>query len=343
MREKLVAILTDEEKRTKLSYLCVFLLLGSVALCMTVLNIITHKGLLTVATGVFAVLCAINFLLVRSGGDRGMRIARTLFMAELIALFTFFIISGNPDGFSAIWIVMLPACGMMLFGWKKTAVLSAVMFAVMAFFFWIPAGQAVLQYAYNKTFMMRFPILFTASFLLSSLLEAIRAATQAELDRLREKYKNQAAHDDLTNLLNRGGLEEWRSSFGDLKEQTVLMIDIDHFKKINDTYGHDVGDLVLNEVSRQIVTHANTRVCRWGGEEFVVWFEDSRKACDPEAIRRGVEGTSIRVPYSDKEVRVTVSIGVAVGTGGLKPLIRAADEAMFRAKKKGRNRVEYAA
>ena len=342
MREKLVAIPTDEEKRTKLSYLSVFLLLGGVALCMTILNMITHKGLLTAATGGFAALCLANFLLVRRGGSRGMRIARPLFMAELIALFTFFIVSGNPDGFSAIWIVMLPACGMMLFGWKKAAVLSAVMFAVMAFFFWVPAGRAMLQYPYNKTFMMRFPVLYTASFLLSSLLEAIRAATQAELDRMREKYKHQAAHDYLTNLLNRGGLEEWRASFGNLGKQTVLMIDIDHFKTVNDTYGHDVGDLVLADVARQIDTHADTRVCRWGGEEFVVWFADSRKACDPEAIRRGVAEMSIQVPYCDKAVQVTVSIGVASGTGDLKQLVRAADEAMFRAKENGRNRVEYA-
>ena len=342
MQEKLVAILTDEEKRTRLSFLGVFALLGGVALCMTILNILTQKGALTAATGAFAALCAVNFLLVRRGGKRGIRIASLLFMAELIALFSFFIVSGNPDGFSAIWIVMLPACGMMLFGWKKAAALSAVMFAVMAFFFWIPAGQAMLQYPYNKTFMMRFPILYTASFLLSSLLEAIRAATQAELDKLRDQYKYQAAHDYLTNLLNRGGLEEWCASFDHPGEGTVLMIDIDHFKTVNDTYGHDVGDLVLAEVARQIVTHADTRVCRWGGEEFVIWFEDSRKACDPETIRRAVEEMSIRVPYCDKEVRVTVSIGVASGTEGLKPLVKAADEAMFRAKENGRNRVEYA-
>ena len=122
----------------------------------------------------------------------------------------------------------------------------------------------------------------------------------------------------------------------------IEMIDIDHFKTVNDTYGHDVGDLVLADVARQIVAHADTRVCRWGGEEFVVWFADSRKACDPEAIRRGVAEMSIQVPYCDKAVQVTVSIGVASGTGDLKQLVRAADEAMFRAKENGRNRVEYA-
>lgn len=343
MREKLVGILTDEGKRIRLSYLSVFVLLGGVSLFMTLLNIITHKGTLTAATALFAVLCAANFMLTLRGGRKGMAIASGLFMAEIVTLFTFFIISGNPDGFSAIWIAMLPGCGMLLLGRKKTSVLCAVMFAVMAFFFWIPAGKALLQYDYNKTFMMRFPILYTAFFLLSLLLETIRATTQAELDRMREQYKYRAAHDYLTNLLNRGGLEEWHDSFSGLGRQTVMMIDIDHFKKVNDTYGHDVGDLVLASVAREIVTQADTRVCRWGGEEFVVWFQDSEKACDPETVRRGVEEMTVQVPNCGKTVQVTVSVGVASGTGELKQLVKAADEAMFHAKENGRNRVEYAA
>ena len=342
MKEKMIAILTNEGKRTRVTYLSVFALLGGVAFFMTVLNIFTHKGALTVATGVFAALCAVNLLLVAFGGKSGVWIASGLFMAELVALFTFFIISGNPDGFSCIWIAMLPACGMLLFGRKKAAILCTVMFAIMAFFFWVPAGQALLQYEYNATFRMRFPILFIVFFLLSMLLETIRAITQEELDRLREVYKHQAAHDYLTNLLNRGGLMEWRASFGELGEQAVMMIDIDHFKKVNDSYGHDVGDLVLAGVAEQIATNAGTKVSRWGGEEFVVWFSDSRDACDPEEIRRGVEGMIVQVPYCDKTVQVTVSVGVAWGTGELRELIKAADTAMFRAKDKGRNRVEYA-
>ena len=343
MREKLVAILTDEKKRIRLSYLCVFVLLAGVSLFMTLLNIATHKGTLTAATAVFTVLCAANFLLTLRGGRKGMAIASVLFMAEIVTLFVFFIVSGNPDGFSAIWIAMLPGCGMLVLGRKRTSVMCAVMFGIMVFFFWVPAGKALLQYDYNKTFLMRFPILYTAFFLLSLLLETIRATTQAELDRMREQYKYRAAHDYLTNLLNRGGLEEWHDSFSGLGRQTVMMIDIDHFKKVNDTYGHDVGDLVLASVAREIVTQADTRVCRWGGEEFVVWFQDSEKACDPETVRRGVEEMTVQVPNCGKTVQVTVSVGVASGTGELKQLVKAADEAMFHAKENGRNRVEYAA
>ncbi len=341
MRRKLSEILTDENKRKELQYIGIFLLFFIVSTFMTVLNIITGKGLLTVATAVFSVLCAVNFILVRKGGKSGMTIASVLFSVEIVALFTFFLISGNPDGFSALWIAMLPACGMLLFGRKRAAILSSVMFAILVFFFWVPAGRSLLQYEYNKTFMMRFPIFYLAFFLLSALLESIRSITQNELDKLRDKYKYYAAHDYLTNLLNRQGLEEWYATFKNLGEQATMMIDIDHFKHVNDSFGHDVGDLVLASVAREIKSIADIRVCRWGGEEFVIWFPDSEKMCDPEKIRAGIENMDITIPGSSKVLHVTVSIGVAKGTQSLGALVKVADEAMLLAKNNGRNRIEY--
>ena len=341
MRRKLSEILTDENKRKELQYIGIFLLFFIVSTFMTVLNIITGKGLLTVATAVFSVLCAVDFFLVRKGGKSGMTVASVLFSVEIVALFTFFLISGNPDGFSALWIAMLPACGMLLFGRKRAAVLSGAMFAILVFFFWVPAGRSLLQYEYNKTFMMRFPIFYLAFFLLSALLESIRSITQNELDKLRDKYKYYAAHDYLTNLLNRQGLEEWYATFKNLGEQATMMIDIDHFKHVNDSFGHDVGDLVLASVAREIKSIADTRVCRWGGEEFVVWFPDSKKMCDPEKIRAGIENMDITIPGSSKVLHVTVSIGVAKGTQNLGALVKVADEAMLLAKNNGRNRIEY--
>ena len=341
MRRKLSEILTDEDKRKELQYIGIFFLFFIISTFMTILNIITNKGFLTVATAVFSVLCAVDFFLVRKGGKSGMTVASVLFSVEIVALFTFFLISGNPDGFSALWIAMLPACGMLLFGRKRAAILSSVMFALLVFFFWVPAGRSLLQYEYNKTFMMRFPIFYLAFFLLSALLESIRSITQNELDKLRDKYKYYAAHDYLTNLLNRQGLEEWYATFKNLGEQATMMIDIDHFKHVNDSFGHDVGDLVLASVAREIKSIADTRVCRWGGEEFVVWFPDSKKMCDPEKIRAGIENMDITIPGSTKVLHVAVSVGVAKGTQNLGALVKVADEAMLLAKNNGRNRIEY--
>ena len=341
MRGKWQEVLTDDEKRKELQYVGIFILLGLVSAFMTVLNVITHKGILTISTAVFAVLCFVNYLLVKKGRETGRTIASILFSIEIVLLFLFFLISGNPDGFSALWIMMLPACGMLLFGRKRASILCAIMFAILVFFFWIPAGRSLLQYEYNQTFIMRFPILYLAFFLLSTLLETIRFVTQDELDKMREKYRYYAEHDYLTKLLNRQGLEEWYSAFTNLGDQAVMMIDIDHFKQVNDSYGHDIGDLVLASVAQRIEKEANTKVCRWGGEEFVVWFPEEKNMCDPERVRAQIEKMEINSPNSEKFIHVTVSIGVMRGEGELSALVKAADEAMLLAKNKGRNRTEY--
>ena len=341
MRGKWQEVLTDDEKRKELQYVGIFILLGLVSAFMTVLNVITHKGILTISTAVFAVLCFVNYLLVKKGRETGRTIASILFSIEIVLLFLFFLISGNPDGFSALWIMMLPACGMLLFGRKRASILCTIMFAILVFFFWIPAGRSLLQYEYNQTFIMRFPILYLAFFLLSTLLETIRSVTQDELDKMREKYRYYAEHDYLTKLLNRQGLEEWYSAFTNLGDQAVMMIDIDHFKQVNDSYGHDIGDLVLASVAQRIEKEANTKVCRWGGEEFVVWFPEEKNMCDPERVRAQIEKMEINIPNSEKFIHVTVSIGVMRGEGELSALVKAADEAMLLAKNKGRNRTEY--
>ncbi|MBQ7623807.1 MAG: diguanylate cyclase [Clostridia bacterium] len=339
MKEKLVSVVTNDKKRTKVQYMGVFTILGSVSVFMSVLNVVTGKGALTWATWIFALLCFLNLLIVvkdKKGG--GITAASYLFMVEIIALFVFFIISGNPDGFSAIWIAMLPTCGMLLFGIKKSTVLCVIMLAVLIFFFWLPAGAGLLQYDYNKTFMMRFPILYVAFFVMSALLETIRLLTQRELDGLREEYKHLSAHDHLTGLLNRQGLNEFIKSEKTDENQRAFMLDIDWFKAVNDAHGHDAGDAVLEFVAKTLSEEAQgAHVCRWGGEEFVAWFP--KGGGDAEKIRRRFEESLIPLPDEDKPINVTVSIGVAQGAGDTYDLINRADEALYKAKQSGRNRV----
>lgn len=126
---------------------------------------------------------------------------------------------------------------------------------------------------------------------------------------------------------------------------SVLMIDIDHFKEINDRYGHLVGDVVLKEITRLI--QSNIReidlLARYGGEEFVAALLDTSKdaaVVAAERIRENV-GTSVIRAY-DETVKVTISIGVAAypEDGELKErLIEIADIALYRAKAEGRNQV----
>jgi diguanylate cyclase (GGDEF)-like protein len=124
------------------------------------------------------------------------------------------------------------------------------------------------------------------------------------------------------------------------------MFDIDHFKKVNDTYGHLAGDCVIKKVSavaRSMVREGDILV-RYGGEEFLAILpaaskEDCRKVA--ERIRRGVEESE--VADGERLIRVTISVGISAcpesDVEGEQDLVRKADEALYSAKESGRNRV----
>ncbi|WP_019142644.1 GGDEF domain-containing protein [Noviherbaspirillum massiliense] len=163
--------------------------------------------------------------------------------------------------------------------------------------------------------------------------------------------QEQAAHDELTGLFNRRYMVEALRQEHGRAERTrepfcVLIIDIDHFKNINDSIGHLAGDNVLVAVTRTIAAQLRTadRLSRYGGEEFLLLMPSttlSEARFGAERIRACVEEN--RVAEADAMIRVTVSIGVAEFRPGMSidMLLSNADRALYRAKNNGRNRVEY--
>ncbi len=157
--------------------------------------------------------------------------------------------------------------------------------------------------------------------------------------------------DPLTGLYNRRYFDErLRSELSFVERHStplaLLMIDIDHFKHVNDKYGHQVGDRVLKTVADGIrsVMRPEDVLARFGGEEFVVLARGislNGAAALAERIRRHIEGLTLAV--NNRDVRVSVSIGVVSAVPGAdrsaEALVVSADEALYRAKRSGRNRV----
>ncbi|HEY0221001.1 MAG TPA: GGDEF domain-containing protein [Candidatus Paceibacterota bacterium] len=167
-------------------------------------------------------------------------------------------------------------------------------------------------------------------------------------------------HDSLTGLKTRAFFEQElsiyliqieaidehlakRKDWFGFKNLSVLFFDIDHFKKINDTYGHDVGDKALKEVAKVIKTTVSggDTVARWGGEEIVSSLLGASEAdakTKAELIRKNVE----KINFADvPDLKVTVSIGISSNFDGatINDLIKNADKALYRAKQTGRNKV----
>ena len=173
---------------------------------------------------------------------------------------------------------------------------------------------------------------------------------QEELFAAREVLRNQASHDYLTQLLNRGGIMETLSQELSRSRRTggafsVILVDIDHFKQINDTYGHLTGDDVLFEVASRIKScmRSYDSVGRYGGEEFLLVVpgcDESQAYQVAEKIRKAVCESPIHMSQTEKTV--TISLGVCTRSIENAPeaLITAADAALYTAKKSGRNRTE---
>jgi two-component system, cell cycle response regulator len=185
-----------------------------------------------------------------------------------------------------------------------------------------------------------------------------RVRTQIRKKRYTERLRDNvqmsiemAITDALTGLHNRRYME---THIGTLVEQavvrgkplTVLVLDIDYFKSINDTHGHDAGDEVLREFALRIRKSIRgiDLACRYGGEEFVVVMPETDVGVATmvaERLRRRIASEPFAIQQGARAVQVTISIGIAGVTDGesAASAIKRADQALYRAKRDGRNRV----
>jgi diguanylate cyclase (GGDEF)-like protein len=174
-------------------------------------------------------------------------------------------------------------------------------------------------------------------------------ALQENLLQVQEALRHQATHDDLTGLWNRAMVRQHLTAEISRakragKPVAVVLADLDHFKQVNDTFGHQAGDAVLREATARLrlALRIYDSIGRYGGEEFLIVLPD----CDTDAAvivaerARACVATPMRI--NDVDMPLSVSLGVAstrTSPEDADDLIRAADEALYRAKAGGRNRV----
>ena len=178
----------------------------------------------------------------------------------------------------------------------------------------------------------------------------VRAALRTK--RLQDLLTMYAQLDPLTELMNRRGMnkrlaQEWERVRRHGGTLSFAMADVDHFKQVNDTYGHSVGDRVLQHVSKTLISQCRQvdLPMRYGGEEFAIIIPDETAQSAWNLLQRCREHiANTRIAAGDSQVGVTMSFGVADSSGitSLDELIDAADHALYRAKQGGRNRIELA-
>lgn len=347
-KEKLLSRLVEDEYRyyVQMQYILALVIVTSVV--MSVMNYLTDEREMMAATFIFAAVSLFNLWIIRRA-KKASGLGFILIEASILSLFTFFMVTGGAEGFSVIWICLLPACGMLFSGLKRGIILCAVMFGIIVFLLWVPAGQALLRYEYTPNFQMRFPFLYLFFFAIGYIFEKIRAETSYELHTLRAKYELISVTDTLTRVHNRYWFNEQRTNMISSEMQAnpnaAILLDIDHFKSINDTYGHAFGDIVLAKVALAVEAclRKDDWFCRWGGEEFLAFIPGCSRetaAHIGERMRAAVNGLRI-LHESGEEVTVTVSIGIAFAAAGQSwtdtELFSYVDQMLYEAKKCGRN------
>ena len=261
---------------------------------------------------------------------------------------------GWGSGFHYYLIVLTPFIYFWPY-WNLRTKLSASSFLFILYLFLFYYAKSSTPVHIMEAWKLDFTTIFTAfsAFLIFAAVALYYQNSvnkvEANLIEANRRLEGQARTDPLTALHNRRVIEE---RIGEERDQppvqgrvfSIIMSDIDHFKVLNDTYGHQIGDLVLVTLSKILkhATRAGDVVARWGGEEFLILLPDTgaREACEvAERMRIAVAQTPIFI--DDADIRITMTFGVAECSfeTGINECIKLADKALYRGKSAGRNTV----
>ncbi|MEG3768841.1 GGDEF domain-containing protein [Alteromonas sp. 14N.309.X.WAT.G.H12] len=271
-----------------------------------------------------------------------------LLLTCLISLETFLIITGGVDNTGPLWIYILPPVAMFFGGFTRGLAVVVCFTLLIAIILLFP-NDALLLTEYDHAFKTRLLYSFITVSFLSAFYEYSRERTYVMMRIISEKFEQQALHDPLTKLPNRRGINqllmhELKRHQRSGKPLTLVISDVDHFKQINDTYGHAHGDIVLERTATLLRQHIRRQdiVSRWGGEEFLIILPETTESDAVKLankLRQSLADTSFWL--KDIEVTITASFGICEinENVSLDRALTLADNALYEAKRLGRNTV----
>ena len=275
-------------------------------------------------------------------------LAPFILVVSLAGLMLYLVITGGVANTGPLWIYVLPPVAMFFAGVVYGVITVAVFITLCSYILFAADGWFVVAH-YTTEFKLRLLYSFATVTFLSAFYEHSRQTSFNIVKDLSDKFEKQAQQDMLTRLPNRRGIQqfiEFESARArrQKKPLTLILCDIDRFKRVNDQYGHDGGDVVLKHVSDLFKASIREQdgVARWGGEEFLFVLpdtEESNAVVLAEKVREPLATSPVEL--QQKKVVITASFGVAQidFEQGLDKALTLADKALYKAKEKGRNKV----
>ena len=275
-------------------------------------------------------------------------LAPFILVVSLAGLMLYLVITGGVANTGPLWIYVLPPVAMFFAGVVYGVITVAVFITLCSYILFAADGWFVVAH-YTTEFKLRLLYSFATVTFLSAFYEHSRQTSFNIVKDLSDKFEKQAQQDILTRLPNRRGIQqfiEFESARArrQKKPLSLILCDIDRFKRVNDQYGHDGGDVVLKHVSDLFKASIREQdgVARWGGEEFLFVLpdtEESNAVVLAEKVRETLATSPVDI--QQKNVVITASFGVAQidFEQGLDKALTLADKALYKAKEKGRNKV----
>lgn len=297
--------------------------------------------------GLAALLAVSNSLYLQRSGNY--KRSGDLIVIISILLFLYLIITGGVENTGPLWSYTLPPLVFFVFGLTQGCLILSGFVLVSGYILFSPFND-LFNAEYSDTFKVRYLSTFLGVCFISSICEYSRYHSYNLLRQLQKNIQREANTDDLTGLYNRRYMYQQIDKANQKIKRydrpcSILLCDLDHFKSINDNYGHSCGDQVLIETAKRMQQCLRNEdiAARWGGEEFLVILpETESKAAKQVAEKLRSKLCDHSISCSKKNLTVSMSIGVLEINPkmNIEDILNNVDDALYAAKRHGRNCIE---
>jgi diguanylate cyclase (GGDEF)-like protein len=276
-------------------------------------------------------------------------LSSSIVLYSLYVLMSFLTYTGGVDNTGPLWIFMIAPVSLFLHGLKRGLIDIAIFVIIISIIMFTPT-DIIAHPPYTTEFKLRLLYSFLTITFLSALYEYSRDKSYKHALELSDKYQHLANYDPLTQLSNRRQMltilkREQGRAIRNKEPFSIIICDVDHFKKVNDQYGHNVGDNVLVELAKIFTDNLREQdlVARWGGEEFLFILPQTLPI-NANIVAEKIQ-TILRshlIVHQGSPIKVTLSMGIEQfdGNCSIDDVINSADKYLYQAKNLGRNQIQ---